>query len=233
MGVVLASSALAIDLTPKPDGSVLPASPKSVIPAPPPDGTAVPKPPAAPPEAAWRALFDGKSIDGWKVTEFGGRGEVTVEDGTIVLGAGNDITGVTYPSELAKMNYEVELEAKRITGGDFFCGLTFPVGEAHCTFVVGGWGGTLVGISSVDGQDASENSTSQSMKFEPNRWYKIRVRVTPAKLEAWIDDAQMVNLELADRKISMRHGEIELSEPFGIASFRTRAALKGIKIRKL
>jgi hypothetical protein len=229
MGVVLGSSALAIDLTPKPDGSVLPVPPKTVLPAPLPDGS--PKPPA--PDLAWHALFDGKSLEGWKVTEFGGRGEVNVEEGAIVLGAGNDITGVTYPGELAKMNYEVELEAKRIAGGDFFCGLTFPVGEAHCTFVVGGWGGTLVGISSIDGQDASENSTSQFMKFDANRWYKIRVRVTQAKLEAWIDDTQTVDLELADRKISMRHGEIELSKPFGIASFRTSAALKGIRIRKL
>ncbi len=189
--------------------------------------------PAAPAAVTSLSLFDGKTLAGWRPTDFSGQGDVTVEDGAIVLAAGNDLTGVNYPGELPKTNYEVELEAKRVTGGDFFCGLTIPVGEEHCTFVVGGWGGALVGISSIDGQDASENPTMSSKKFENGRWYKIRVRVTPAKIEAWIDDEQVVNVDIAGSKISMRRGEIELSAPFGIATYRTKSALRGIKIRKL
>lgn len=178
-------------------------------------------------------LFDGKSLAGWKVTEFSGRGDVEVKDGAIILEAGNDLTGITYPGELPKTNYEVQLEAQRVDGSDFFCGLTIPVGDAHCTFVVGGWGGGIVGISSINGDDASENSTTQTKKFDKGRWYKIRARVTPSKLETWIDDEQMASVDLAEVKLSMRHGEIELSEPFGIASYRTRAALRAITLRKL
>ena len=33
-------------------------------------------------------LFDGKSLDGWKRTNFGGEGEVDVEEGTILLRRG-------------------------------------------------------------------------------------------------------------------------------------------------
>ena len=188
---------------------------------------------AATPAPNWTPLFDGKTMKGWKLTDFGGHGEVKVEDGRIVLGAGNDITGVNYTSDVPKMNYEVELEASRIDGSDFFCGLTIPYGDAFCTFVVGGWGGTLVGLSSINGDDASENETTQFKKFETGHWYRVRVRMTPEKIEAWLDNEQMVNVSTKGKKISMRPGEIELSEPFGIASYRTDAALRDIKIRKL
>ena len=52
------------------------------------------------------------------------------------------------------MDYEVTLEGKRVAGDDFFCTTTFPVGESFCSFVVGGWHGTVVGLSSIDGMDA-------------------------------------------------------------------------------
>ena len=45
--------------------------------------------------AQWQALFDGKSLQSWRETPFTGRGPVRVENGTIVLGAGAPMTGVT------------------------------------------------------------------------------------------------------------------------------------------
>lgn len=184
-------------------------------------------------DAEWTPLFDGKTLDGWKSIDFGGHGDVTIEDGRIVLGQGDTLTGIRATREFPKMNYEVTLEAMRVDGTDFFCGLTFPYGETHATFVVGGWGGGIVGLSSINGDDASENETTQIKKFEMKRWYRVRLRVTPEKIEAWIDDEQMVNVTTQGKKISMRAGEIEASEPFGIASFRTQAALRGIKLRRL
>ncbi len=184
-------------------------------------------------EAAWTPLFDGKTLDRWKTTAFSGQGEVKVVDGAMVLDMGGDLTGVNFTGDTPKMNYEISLEAQRQMGTDFFCGLTFPVGESAATLVVGGWGGGLVGISSIDGNDASENETTQIMKFEAGRWYRLRVKVTPEFLETWIDDEQMARVELKDKKIEMRAGEIELSKPFGIATFRTRGAMRDIKLRKL
>jgi sugar phosphate isomerase/epimerase len=187
----------------------------------------------APQAAQWVPLFDGKSLTGWKLPDFSGSGEVTVKDGAIVLDMGNDLTGINYTGAVPQQNYEVALEAQRQEGSDFFCALTFPVGENHCTFVVGGWGGALVGISSINGEDASENETSQAKKFEKGRWYKIRVRVAKGRLETWIDDEQMVDLELKGKRISMRPGEIESSKPFGIATYRTRGAIRDIRLRQL
>jgi hypothetical protein len=183
----------------------------------------------------WVPLFDGKSLRGWKETGFGGSGEVEVRENQIVLHAGAILTGIkwTNAAALPNTNYEIAYESMKVDGGDFFGALTFPVAKSHCTFVVGGWGGSLVGISSIDGMDASENETTKFMNFEKGKWYRIRIRVTPAKLNVWINDDQMVDQALEGRRISMRPGEIELSEPLGFATYQTTGALRDIKLRQL
>jgi sugar phosphate isomerase/epimerase len=180
------------------------------------------------------SLFDGKSLEQWKITDFATRGNIEAKNGQIILGQGDPLTGITWAGEPpARNNYEISLEAMKQTGDDFFCALTAPVGKDSFTLVVGGWGGALVGISSIDGMDASENSTTQFRKFNVNEWYRIRLRVTPKKLEAWINDDQLIDEEIEGKKISMRLGEIELCAPLGIATFRTQAAFRNITLRKL
>jgi hypothetical protein len=71
------------------------------------------------------------------------------------------------------------------------------------------------------------------MDFQANRWYRIRVRVTPAKIEAWIDDTNMVDLETNGRTIALRFGDIDRSLPLGIATYQTAAAVSEIRIRRL
>lgn len=193
---------------------------------------ALPQAAAADKEETSTSLFDGKSLGKWKGTEFGGEGEVDVKDGRIVMHMGNPMTGVTWSGEYPKTNYEISLEAMRIDGSDFFCGLTFPVGDDPCSFICGGWGGGVVGLSSLDGLDASENETTRYKEFESNRWYKIRVRVTPEKIAAWIDDKQMVDVDTKDKRIGIRI-EVELSRPLGISCYNTTAALRDIKVRRL
>jgi len=192
------------------------------------------KPPA--PEApGWKSLFDGKSLKGWRESDFAGRSTVEVKDGRLVAGLGEMLTGITLTdtNDLPRMNYEVLVEGMKVQGSDFWLALTFPVGKDCCTLVLGGWGGAVVGVSSIDHQDASDNETTQFLKFDNNKLYRVAVRVTDKKLEAWLDDEQIVNLELAGRKISMRFGEIEDSQPFGLANYQTEAVWKTIKVRKL
>lgn len=189
----------------------------------------------------WRSLFDGRTLAGWAASGFEGEGAVKVENpfrggpGAIVIEKGTTLSGMSWTrgSELPKTNYEIELQAMKLQGEDFFCGLTFPVGASACSFIVGGWGGMVVGLSSVDHFDASDNETSTGMEFADNRWYRIRVKVTDEKIEAWIDDKQMVDLETKGRKITLRWGEIQKSLPLGVATFMTRAALRDIRIRRL
>jgi hypothetical protein len=91
----------------------------------------------------------------------------------------------------------------------------------------------VVGISSIDGADASENETSQYVTFEAGRWYRIRVRVSEQKIEAWIEQKKVVDLLTAGRKITTRFGDIELSKPFGLASWSTSSAFREIRIRSV
>ncbi len=186
-----------------------------------------------PARTEWRSMFDGATLNGWTVTDFAGSGQIEVGDGLLVLNPGVMLTGVSWTNDLPKTNFEVSLEAMKRDGSDFFCALTFPVGDTHCSFIVGGWGGGVVGISSIDSMDASENETTKFLNFEKNRWYEIRVRVTPEAIQAWIDDEQLVDQSIVDHRVSMRPGEIELSEPFGIANWQTTSALRNIRIREL
>jgi hypothetical protein len=183
-------------------------------------------------QSDWRPLFDGNSLGHWKPTSFGGEGDVTVEGGEIRLAQGNDLTGITWTGEVVRTSYEIELQAKRVSGGDFFCGLTFPVGDAYCSFIVGGWAGAVSGLSSLDGLDASENETTRVRDFAQGRWYTVRVRVTADRIQAWIDDESFADVKTTGRRISIRP-EVQDSRPLGIASWRTRAALRAIRLRTL
>ena len=174
-------------------------------------------------------IFDGLTLDDWEITNFGPQGPVNVSGGNIILGMGDGCTGITWKREFPRNNYKVSLEAKRVSGNDFFAGITFPVGEDYCSFIVGGWGGTVVGLSSINKIDASENETSTSMKFEKDTWYKICLIVKKDTISALIDDEVIVNFAIGKNKLSIRP-EVSLSKPFGIASWNTTAAIRNIKL---
>lgn len=163
--------------------------------------------------------------EGFVEADFDGRGEVKVENGVVIMGKGNDMTGIRWTGPLIRMNYEVTLQAKRVEGSDFFCGLTFPYGEDPCSLVVGGWGGGVIGISNIDYQDAYNNETCEFKEFENDKWYDIRLRVTPKRIQAWIDAEEIVNVETTDKKIGIR-SEMEWCRPFGVATWRTTGAIR-------
>jgi hypothetical protein len=177
-------------------------------------------------------LFDGKTLRGWEITNFGPQGPVYVSGGEIILGMGDGCTGVTWKRDFPTTNYEVSLDAMRVEGNDFFCGMTFPVGKDPCTLIVGGWGGTTVGLSSIDGMDASENITTTLMKFEKKHWYHICLTVTETDIKAMIDSLKVVDFKTGNNKLSIRP-EVELSKPFGITSWMTTAAIRNIRVKRI
>lgn len=179
----------------------------------------------------WQSLFDGSTLIGWRETQFSGHGEVEVRDGLILAKMGDPFTGLNGTNEFPKINYEIALDAMRVNGADFFCGLTLPVGDSFCSLIVGGWGGALVGISSLDGMDASENDTTKYVAFQQGHWYRIRLRVTEGRIEGWIDQEKLIDVVTTGKKISLRPGEIEESKPFGLACWQTTAAWRQIKVR--
>jgi len=182
-------------------------------------------------------LFDGKSLGDWEKVDIGGSGEVSVEDGELVIAQGESVSGAVYKKakDLPLQNYEISLETMRVEGADFFCGLTFPVGDLKTclTLVLGGWGGAVTGISNIDGLDASENSTCSFQRFADNTWYKVRLQVTPKELHVWIDGKEVVNVDIEGKKLGVRPGPIESYLPLSLTTYQTRAAYKNIKVTKL
>jgi hypothetical protein len=177
-------------------------------------------------------LFDGKTLDGWEITNFGPQGPVYVSGGEIILGMGEGCTGITYKKDFPEIDYKVTLEAKRVSGNDFFCGMTFPVGKDPCTLIIGGWGGTVVGLSSINKLDASENETTKLIRFDNDRWYRICLMVQEDTIKALIDEEVVVDFAIGNKMLSIRP-EVELSKPFGITSWYTTAALRNIKVEKI
>lgn len=219
----------AVPRQPPPAAAVAATNAESRTPLPP--GAAQPPSPLA--GEGWQTLFDGRTLAGWRETPFAGHGEVYCQAGAVVLSMGDPFTGINWTNDFPRQNYEVALDAMRVAGSDFFCGLTVPVGTNCCSLIVGGWGGSLVGISSLDGLDASENETTKFSNFESGRWYRIRLRVTEKRIEAWIDKEKLVDVATTDKKIAVRPGDIELSQPFGVAAWQTSAALREIKFRQV
>lgn len=179
---------------------------------------------------AWRSLFDGKTLGKWRPTGFGGDGDVVVEDGAIRIGMGADLSGITWSGDVPRQSYELAVDAQRADGNDFFCGLTFPVGEEPCSLIVGGWGGGVVGLSSIDGDDAAHNATTLYKEFKTGRWYAVCLRVTPDRIVCFIDDEQVIDQPLKGHRLSVRN-EVLPSRPLGIATYATTALVKNIRWR--
>lgn len=181
------------------------------------------------------SLFDGKTLDGWKVAntvDFAAHGPVKVNNGEIVLGKGKPATGIAFTKKLPRIDYEITLEARRVQGNDFFCGITFPVNKKYCSLILGGWGGGSTGLSNVDGFSAIENDTTGYTEFKQNQWYKVRLRVAKSRIQAWVDKKQIVDLKTADRKFSI-WWEQEPMRPLGIATWNTTGGLRKIHLQSL
>jgi Domain of Unknown Function (DUF1080) len=188
-------------------------------------------PPANPPKK--RVLFDGKSLDGWKKTESFKAGDVKVEEGTILMEAGGPMSGVTSTrTDLPTSNYELTFEAKRLSGDDFFAAATFPVGKSYITLVNGGWGGSVTGLSCLNGADASENETRRFVKYQNDQWYQFRVRVTDEVIRCWVGKEEVVAVNYRDVQVKTRL-ETRANQPLGFATYRSRGAVRGVEIRAL
>lgn len=192
-----------------------------------------------PVEQPWTELCDVSAEPEWQASAFGGQGEVYVEAGRLIIGRGNPLSGITWPlsgalwsGEQARTNYELEVRAARVDGNDFFIGLTFPVADSYCSLILGGWGGALVGLSSLDGLDAARNKTCQYHDFERGRFYTARVRVEPERIRVWLSGELIIDEGLAGRTVGLRP-EVEWSRPLGIANFSTTTAIESFSVRRL
>jgi hypothetical protein len=188
------------------------------------------------PRLEWQLLSD-EFAPAWRASGISEEGKVSVRDGEIALHPGQPMTGARFDAwqsaNLPLTRYTIEYEAMRVAGNDFFGTVTFPVNDAHVSLVVGGWGGTLVGISSIDDMDANENSTRGNAYFENNRWHKVRIEVRDDDLRAWINGKLFVNVSTKGHQLGLRAGDIGKCAPFGFASYATQSRLRNVRISRL
>jgi len=164
------------------------------------------------------------------------QGEAFVKNSEITTGMGAPMAGITFSAweslGVPRDRYVIEYEALRAEGGDFFGSITFPIRDSGLTFIMGGWGGGLTGVSSIDGLDASENMTRGDFPFENNRWYRVRIELKDDDLQIWIDGRPFVNVSLKGRETGLRAGEISKCLPLGFASYHTVARIRRICVRE-
>ena len=192
----------------------------------------------AEPLRKWEMLA-ADQLGHWKAAEMPDAGKAEVRDVEAVMAPGGPMTGLRYDNwqggGLPVRDYAVTCEAMRVDGGDFFASITFPVRsiETCATFIVGGWGGGLAGISSIDGQDAADNSTRSEQRFENGKWYRLKLEVREDEIKAWIDDRIVINTSIKGRTVAMRPGYIEKCAPFGLATFGSTGRVRSLIVQDL
>jgi len=187
------------------------------------------------PTGQWVSLFNGSTLTGWRsatTNDYEPSGAIVPKDNVLEMKEGDPYSYLIWTNDFPRDNYEFKLQAKRVDGPDIFCGILFPVGSNHVTLVIGGWANSVVGLSCVDFYVAAENSTTRFMSFESNKWYDVRVRVTPDRIESWISGKRVINQKRKDHFITPYPG-LEFLAPFGLFNWITGSAVQGIKVRRL
>lgn len=177
------------------------------------------------------------NMDQWRSINFGGEGDAFFKDGALNLDYGSPLTGVKHKGDLADLlgesidHYAITLQAQRVEGTDLFLGVTFPVGkDGHVSLVLGGWGGAITGLSNLDDLNASENKTTRYHAFADKRWYKVKILVAPEKIQCWLDDEQIVDVQRADYAKYDTHGAVIDTKPFGLFSYGTWGRVTDLKV---
>lgn len=178
-------------------------------------------------------------IGKWSKPDIPGAGRVIVGDHTVTLGMGAPMTVWRFDAwkeaGLPLIGYTVTMEARRVSGTDFFSALTFPVGtEQRCLSLInGGWGGKTTGLSNIDNMTASENSTTSAQPYENEKWHQFRLTVTPKEIKVWLDDRIIINQGVEGHQLAVRPGDIEQCMPFGLASYNTRGEVRKLQVQVL
>ena len=182
----------------------------------------------------WETLFDGKTLSGWQVVPFAGGGKAYVKNGSLVLPRtpGGSMTAVCWIGDpIPVNNYVVQYEAKRVEGSDIFASLTFPYDDTFASLIIGGWYGTVNGLSSIDGYDASENETTRYFSLNNDQWYPVELRVTTDSIRATVGKDKVVDLATAGKYIHLR--DETLATGFTLWSFRSTGEIRNLRIKKL
>ena len=185
----------------------------------------------------WVSLFDGKTLDGWKVADegdFAKHGRVEVDGGRIVLASGAPPTGIASTLSVPTADYELSFEAMRAKGSGWFAAVAFPMGGQNALWAIGR-SKTSCGLAQVDNRTDTDpaNPTHRQFPFENGRWYRFRLRVERERVQAWVDDNGVVDLSRRGHRFWLWDSFAPL-KPLGFLCWDdTEARLRNIRLRRL
>src|SRR5262245_20226185 len=148
----------------------------------------------------WQKLFDGKSLDGWRLMAVhGGNGGVwRVKQGAIVADQEKDHKGGLLGTEKKFSDYEIELEFKADYPVD--TGLFLRVRDDGMGYQItvdyrkDGFIGSL--YAPAEGGFIQQNKDWEKY-FKKNSWNKLRAKIEglPAHVTAWLNDVKMTDFK--------------------------------------
>ncbi|HKE03759.1 MAG TPA: DUF1080 domain-containing protein [Blastocatellia bacterium] len=187
----------------------------------------------------WQKLFDGKSLNGWRLMAVhGGNGGVwTVEQGALVANQEKDHKGGLIGTEKKYSDYEIELEFKPdypVDSGLFLRVRDDGMGyQITIDYLKGGFIGSL--YAPAEGGFIQQNKDWEKY-FKKNAWNKLRARIEgqPAHVTAWLNDVKMTDFK-DNRERYPREGYIGLQVHGGEGSWgpTSKARFRNIRILEL
>jgi len=145
---------------------------------------------SAAPEDGFVSLFDGKTLDGWKVAE--DKGAFKVEDGAIVVsGVRSHAFYVGKVKDAKFNNFELRLDVmtKEHSNGGVFI---------HTTYQEEGWpsNGYEVQVNNTQSDWKKSgglyNYVDNKVPFKDNEWMKYVIRVDKGKVNVTVNDKEIV-----------------------------------------
>jgi len=188
----------------------------------------------------WQKLFDGKTMNGWKLMAVhGGNGGVwTVENGALVADQEPDHKGGLIGTETKYSDFEIELEFKADYPVD--TGLFLRVRESD------GYGYQVtidyrdqgfIGSLYAPGEGGFiQTNRDWEKHFKKNQWNRLKARVEgqPAHVTAWLNGIKMTDFK-DNRDRYPREGYIGLQVHGGEGAWgaTSKARFRNIRIRQL
>ena len=149
--------------------------------------------------AAWRSLFDGRSLKGWTTTggRYDGAARWSVEDGALVGRVGDDQQGGLIYTDRAWHSFELTCRVKidRPFDSGVFLRMA-PEGKGAQVTLDWRPGGEIGGIYS-DGW--LEHRPDGAEHFRADDWNDLRIRCSgrDARIEFWLNDRKLTDHRLA------------------------------------
>lgn len=188
----------------------------------------------------WQKLFDGKTMNGWKLMAVhGGNGGVwTVENGALVADQEPDHKGGLIGTEAKYSDFEIELEFKADYPVDTGLFLRVRDGDGYGYQVTIDYRDQgFIGSLYAPGEGGFiQTNRDWEKHFKKNQWNTLKARVEgqPAHVTAWLNGIKMTDFK-DNRDRYPREGYIGLQVHGGEGAWgaTSKARFRNIRIRKL